>query len=142
MSFWDSSAIVPLCVNEGRSQSARRLWRLFDECHVWLETTVEVESSFARLEREGHLDSSSYLIALKQLKAFEERWFSIEPTSRVTELARSFPRKHGLKALDSLQLASALIWCREFPKHKNFVTADAKLAEAAEATGFSVHRLM
>lgn len=141
MSFWDTSAIVPLCLSESRSQSARRLWRLFESCNVWRETAVEVESTFARLEREGTLSADDYAFCVKQLARIESRWLVVEPSSRAIDLARTFPRQFGLRALDSLQLAAALVWCNEFPKNKVFVSADARLLKAAESIGFSIHDL-
>ncbi|HTK37349.1 MAG TPA: type II toxin-antitoxin system VapC family toxin [Pyrinomonadaceae bacterium] len=141
MSFWDSSAIVPLCVNEDRSQSARRLWRLFPEHYVWRQSVVEVESTFARLVREGALNPDAFSVALKQLSAIEIRWLPIESNSRVIEIARTLPRQYGLRAMDSLQLAAALVCCKEFPKGKDFIAADEKLLKAADAIGFIVHDL-
>ncbi len=141
MAFWDTSAIVPLCLSESRSQSARRLWRLFENCSVWRETTVEVESTFARLEREGNLAADDYAFALEQLARLELRWLPVESNSRTIEIARSFPRLFGLRSLDSLQLASALVWCKELPKNRNFISADLRLLKAAESLGFNVHDL-
>lgn len=141
MSFWDTSAIVPLCVNEGRSQSARRLWRLFDEHFVWYEAAVEIESAFARLERESRLVPAASAVARKQFAKAESNWSTIETTSRSIEFALTFPRQYGLRALDSLQLAAAMIWCGERPKNKDFVSGDARLLKAADAIGFTVHVL-
>ena len=56
----------------------------------------------------------------------------------MVELARTFPALHGLRALDSLQLAAALVWCKEFPKNKDFVSADEKLIKAAKSVGFRI----
>jgi len=39
--------------------------------------------------------------------------------------------------LDSFQLAAALVWCQEKPRRRPFVTADERLAKAAEKAGFS-----
>lgn len=141
MSFWDTSAVVPLCLNESRSQSAKRLWRLFETCYVWQETAVEIESTFARLEREGNLLTEDYTFAQHLLRRLEGRWLTVESTNRTTELARQFPQKYGLKAMDSLQLAAALVWCKELPKNKDFVSADDRLLKAAAKAGFNVHDL-
>jgi hypothetical protein len=46
-----------------------------------------------------------------------------------------------LKAADSLQLAAALVWCKENPKGKDFVSGDEKLIKAAEVIGFAAHLL-
>lgn len=53
----------------------------------------------------------------------------------------NLPAIYGLKAMDSLQLAAALVWCKELPKNKDFVSADDRLLKAAERAGFNVHDL-
>lgn len=65
----------------------------------------------------------------------------IDEHERIVALARTFPSLYGLKALDSLQLAAALVWCKEYPKNKDFVSADTRLLTAAEGVGFTVHAL-
>ena len=46
-----------------------------------------------------------------------------------------------MKAADSLQLASALVWCNEMPKGKDFVSGDGHLIKVAESVGFTIHFL-
>ncbi len=53
MSFWDSSALVPLCTNEPRSRLAGNFWKQFPQKIVWWQTSVEIFSALARLEREN-----------------------------------------------------------------------------------------
>ena len=139
MAFWDSSALVPLCVNERRSQEAGRLWNLFSEKWIWRETPVEIESSLARLRRETILDEARFSKARVRLQVIERDLISVSYEPRLTEIARSFPALLGLRSLDSLQLASALIWCNEFPRNKDFVSGDARLLQAAESLGFAIH---
>ena len=55
MSFWDSSALVPLCTNESRSMLAGKLWKKFSQKFVWWETSVEICSALARIERENKI---------------------------------------------------------------------------------------
>ncbi len=141
MSFWDSSALVPLCTNEPRSILAGRLWKQFSTKVVWWETSVEICSALARLERESKISEKKRLKAEKRLEILERVWNEIEPEPRVKELAKTFPANHGLKAADSLQLASALVWCNEIPKNKDFVSGDAKLLKVAKNIGFTVHHL-
>lgn len=141
MSFWDSSALVPLCTSEPRSISAGRLWKTFSARVVWWETSVEICSALARIERENTISLSQRLNAEKRLVILEKTWIEIQPNSRIKELARTFPAKYKMKAADSLQLAAALIWCKEQPKSKNFVSGDAKLVKVAETVGFTVHLL-
>jgi len=52
--------------------------------------------------------------------------------------AVELPEKFGLRSLDAFQLASALVWCRERPRNRPFVTADGRLGGAAESVGFEL----
>ncbi len=141
MSFWDSSALVPLCTNESRSISAGRLWKTFPQKFVWWETSVEICSALARIERENKITTTQRLKAEKRLEVIEKVWSEISPNARVKELARTFPALYKMKAADSLQLAAALVWCKEQPKNKDFVSGDEHLIKVAETVGFTVHLL-
>jgi uncharacterized protein len=141
MSFWDSSAIVPLCAYQQNSSAARILSRKLPEKFVWRECVVEVSSAFARLQRQGLIDFVTRQRFEGRLIRLEAKWHTINGQNQIIELARTFPSTHGLKAMDSLQLAAALVWCKEFPKNKDFVAADEKLLKAAEDAGFTIHDL-
>jgi uncharacterized protein len=141
MSFWDSSALVPLCTNEPRSVLAGRLWKIFPQKFVWWETSVEICSALARINRENKITTQQRLNAEKRLVILESIWVEIQPTSKIKELARTFPHPHNMKAADSLQLASALIWCNEKPKGKDFVSGDEHLIKVAQTIGFTIHFL-
>ncbi|MGB7209037.1 MAG: type II toxin-antitoxin system VapC family toxin [Pyrinomonadaceae bacterium] len=141
MSFWDSSAIVPLCLYEANSQNARRLWRRPVSKYIAWFTPVEVMSAFARSERTGEITDQRRLVAEKLLQIIESRFELIHSEPRIVALARTFPSIYGLRSLDSLQLAAALVWCKEFPKDKDFISADAKLLESAKSVGFTIHDL-
>lgn len=141
MSFWDSSAIVPLCAYQQNSNTARRLSRRFVEKVAWREYVVEVSSAFARLAREGTIDEPTREQFEGRLVSLEIEFTVVNYQDRITKLARTFPSLYRLKAMDSLQLAAALVWCKEFPKNKDFVSSDRQLLTAAEQIGFVVHDL-
>jgi len=141
MSFWESSALVLLCANEPRSILAGRLWKTFPAKFVWWETSIEICSALARIERENKISLQQRIKAEQRLEMLEKVWTEIQPNIRIKELAKTFPAKHGLKAADSLQLAAALLWCKELPKNKDFVSGDVKLLEVAENVGFTIHSL-
>ncbi|HET7273634.1 MAG TPA: hypothetical protein VFI91_00550 [Longimicrobiaceae bacterium] len=48
MRFWDSSAVVPLCVDQPMSAVSRELLDEHGEMVVWWGTTVECASAFTR----------------------------------------------------------------------------------------------
>lgn len=141
MSFSDSGALVPLCINEPRSILAGKLWKQFPEKIVWWETSIEISSALARIERENKITFAQRQKAERRLETLEKIWREIQPVVRVKELARTFPALYGLKAADSMQLASALVWCKEKPKNRDFISADEKLIKVAEVVGFTIYLL-
>jgi predicted nucleic acid-binding protein len=102
---------------------------------------VEVMSAFARAERSGDITTQNRSVAEKLFETIENKFTTLHLEQRVVEIARILPVRYGLTALDSLQLASALVWCKEFPNGKDFVSADKRLLMAAENVGFTIHDL-
>lgn len=139
MQFWDSSAIVPLCVHLPVTPRVRRILAQDRDMIVWWGTPVEVRSAVARLAREGLLRGSAAAWE-RSLSALRRSWREILPSEGVRELAEALPDRHGVTAGDAFQLAAALAWCRGRPRGRAFVCLDRRLAEAAHAAGFAVMR--
>lgn len=57
MMFWDSSAIIPLCIDEPQTKAVQQLVRKDAAIAVWWGSIIECYSAFARLRREGFLKS-------------------------------------------------------------------------------------
>ena len=138
VAFWDTSAIVPLCCSQAFSAKARTLRRKFPHVTIWWGTTVEVHSALNRLVQEGKLITKSHTVALNIWQGLEAGARVVNPVDRVREIAKGLPGGYGLRAMDSLQLAAALVWCREKPHNRPFITADIDLSNAATQAGFSV----
>jgi uncharacterized protein len=138
MKFWDSSAILPLIVEEERSARCRALRRADRSLAVWALTRVEVTSALHRLARERLLSADELRRALARSRLIAATWTQVDAFEPVCELAERLLAVHVLAAADSLQLAAALILCRNQPRGRGFITADDRLAQAAEAEGFTV----
>jgi hypothetical protein len=138
--FWDSSALVPLCVHESASRQAHSQLRKFLPV-VWWGSLVEVHSAIARLQRLGILSTGDKRKALAQLDLLHRGWREILPGDPVRDLATRLLDNHELRAADSLQLAAALTWCQQRPARRNFICSDERLSKAASALGFSVLQL-
>ena len=136
--FWDTSAIVPLCCQQDLSQSMRKRWRETPRVIVWWGTIVEVRSAISRLHDEGLLTAKGRLQALARLEVLRQEWREMMASGKVRGLAEGLPDAYGLRALDSFQLAAALVWCNEKPKNRVFVCDDSKLSVAAQTVGFTV----
>jgi len=138
MRFWDSSAILPLCVKEGASEVVKGLIRDDEDVVVWWMTRIECLSALSRRRREGVLPSGDEVKARAVLSALAATWSEIQPTEKVRLRAERLFSVHPLRAADALQLGAALIWGQESPRGLEFVCLDRNLCEAALKEGFSI----
>ena len=138
MNFWDSSAILPLLVEEASTPSALTYYADNPGIVAWWGTPVECASALARLEREARLDSAGVTQALGQLNTLQAAWNEVQPLDGVRQIAQRLLRVHPLRAADSLQLAAALLACEHRPQSWQFVCLDARLGLAAEREGFKL----
>ena len=137
--FWDTSAILLLCLQQLGSDASRRYSRRFPRKVMWWGTPVEIESALDRLHRNQKIDDHGLQQARRTWHLLRRSIVEVQPRERVRAVAEGIPRSYGLRAPDSFQLAAALEWCRERPRHRAFVTFDLHLAEAASRVGFSVY---
>lgn len=138
MRYWDSSAIVPLLVDEKLTELAQQYYRDDPIVLVWWGTHVECASAIARRERERVLDLQMANQALGQLKRLAEHWHEVLPTSRLRWMAERLLRVHPLRAADSLQLAAAYHASNQKPESLPLLSFDQRLTEAAMREGFQV----
>lgn len=138
MKFWDSSAIVPLLVQEETSEQMRRVVIEDEDMLVWWGTPVECTSAISRRERDGDLDPQTTSIALERLRTLAPNWSEIQPSDRLRTLAQRSLRVHALRAADSLQLAAALVGAGNDPASLDMVCLDHRLVLAAQREGFRV----
>lgn len=136
--FWDTSAVVPLCCHQDASQELRRIARKVKRMTTWWGTTVEAQSAFSRLVRDGLMTARGLKQATARLEVQRQAWVEVLPSDRVREIAETLPGQYGLRALDSFQFAAALVWCKEQPRGRLFVCCDVRLTEAATKAGFDV----
>jgi predicted nucleic acid-binding protein len=140
MRFWDSSALVPLCVHEPTSEALGKLLKEDSEVAVWWATPVECASALARLEREAILDAAGAAVAFERLDRLSAAWFHVEPIDEIREIARRMLRVHALRAADALQLAAAYIVAERRPPTITLVTLDDRVADAGAREGFVIER--
>ena len=138
MRFWDSSAIVPLLVEEPSRERAARLAEGDPLIVVWWATVVECAAAIARRERDGSLRPAEAQAALEDLRDYAEEWQEVLPSEQLRSVARRLLRMHNLHAGDALQLAAGIIAAEGNPGSLDFVCLDDRLALAAEREGFRV----
>jgi predicted nucleic acid-binding protein len=134
--FCDSSALVPLIIDEQTSVALRRL--LMRDRHIiasWL-TAVEITSALWRRRHHNELDATAHQDADASFAQISRRWTAM-PAAEMTDRAIDLLSRHALRAAGSVQLASAMLAVDRFGLLP-FVTLDQDLAAAARAEGFTV----
>jgi hypothetical protein len=135
--YWDSSAIVPLLVQEQESEARESMLREDSQIVTWWASRIECASALNRLCREGSLEEKGLARSLRDLESLAETWLEVVPTEDVRRRAIRLLRVHSLRSADALQLAAALVAAREDPPSLPFLTADERLGLAAEREGLA-----
>lgn len=137
MRFWDSSALVPLCVGESTTPSIQQAYRRDPELLVWMLTDVEISSALCRRRREARLSTDDFARAEKRLNSLQASWHEVTQAPLVRARARRLLRSHQLRGADALQLGAALVALRDDVDGIEFMTLDHRLRDAAAAEGFA-----
>jgi predicted nucleic acid-binding protein len=136
VNFWDSSAIVPVCVNEPATAAAKSILAKDPYTVVWWATRTECLSALARQTREGGITTAGERQARQVLETIAKSWTEIQPTDRLRATAERLLAVHPLRAADAFQLAAALLWCRGQTSGMSIVCFDDRLRVAAHKEGF------
>lgn len=138
MKFWDTSAIVPLLVDEPATEAARQIQSRDPDFVVWMLTSVELLSALGRLGRQA----PGLEDVLPGLRAgaidLVKRCATVTDVEGVRRRAERLVGVHPLAAADAMQLAAALVASGDRPERLEFVTLDMPLARCAQLEGFRV----
>jgi hypothetical protein len=137
--FWDSSALVPLLIDQKYTNQAQSIWKSsLTPPLIWWGTSVECASALARLEREAVISADNFQIARRSLSNLCAACHEVQPSSILRDKAERLLRLHLLRSADALQLAAALISSEDLLVPIPLVSFDKRLAEAARREGFRV----
>lgn len=138
MRYWDSSALLPLVVQERTTAAVQSLLAADRDVLTWWGSRVEAASALGRLGRENALEGGALEAAFTRLDALARTWDEVLPTEPVREQAIRVLRVHPLRAADALQLAAAVVGAEHQPRSLAVVTLDDRLRQAASREGFEV----
>lgn len=136
--FWDSSAVVPLLIDEAASESLTNHLRTDREPAIWWTTPVECQSALQRRHRESQIAGTELTACNERLRHLLQHVDTIAPTDDVRRRAARLLAVHALRASDALQLAAALLWSEEQTHGESFVCLDTRLRDAAAREGFTL----
>lgn len=137
MRFWDTSALVPLVLEQESTETVTRLLDADPEIAAWWGSAVECASAAARLRREERITVEEEGQALAIVRRLRDSWMEVLPSEEVLEQATRLLRVHPLRAADALQLAAARVWAGS-EGGAGFVTFDERLGLGARLEGFRV----
>lgn len=140
MRFWDSSAIVPLILEEPTCAALRSRYRDDPVVVTWWGTPVECASAIARRSRRQGANALADQ-AYENLALLRARWQEVGPSEGIRERALRLLRVHDLRAADALQLAAALFAAEGRPFTLGLVCLDDRLSAAARLEGFTTARV-
>lgn len=138
MRFWDTSALIPLIVEEPWTAAARASLEADPGIVLWWGASIECASALARSFREGRITAADHEAGRKVVEVLRDGAFEIQAGEAVRARAGRLLGRYPLRAADALQLAAALTWCLERPSGSEFVCLDYRLRQAAQGEGFVV----
>ena len=137
MRFWDTSALVPLLLDQEGTPEVRELLSEDPEMAAWWGTPIECVSAVARLRREDRLTVDQEDQILELVRILRRSWLEVLPSEEVRDQTVRLLRVHSLRAADAMQLAAARVWAGS-TAGAELVTYDERLALAARLEGFRV----
>jgi len=136
MRFWDSSALVPLVVEEDSSELISGVIESDRKIVVWWGTLVECHSAIRRQQREGSVSPEGAVRSRARLDRLAGHWSEISPTEAIRAEADRAVAVHELAAADAFRLAAAIVWRASPERRRDFISLDRQLAERAQREGF------
>jgi predicted nucleic acid-binding protein len=133
--FWDTSAILHICVPGQASSRAKFLLRVHSPV-VWWTAPAEVRSALERLRLESAISATAYAASNRRLAELLASWREIQPAEPLRDVACNLLERLPLRASDALHLAAALVWSKQIPRGRMFICNDRRLNMAARSVGF------
>lgn len=130
MVFWDSSAVVPLLLQEAQSQTAVQAWRDTDVHIAWDWLRVEVEAALIRRKA----DSATW----SQWRLLQKGFTFLRLEGGDISSLLALNRGCGLRAVDAGHLFVFDRLCVELAE-LSLLTFDQELSGTARQIGLPVH---
>jgi uncharacterized protein len=135
IAYFDTSAIIPLIINEPSSDRCNRVW---DESSRVVSVRLlypEARAALAKAERMGRLSAAQRVAAIVELETIITQVDHIEVTEALAHRGGELAQAHGLRGYDAVHLAAASAVA---DSDVVLVTGDSDLAKAANSIGIAV----
>ncbi len=132
--YLDTSALVKLLIVEQGTDAVREASARAEALATSLLTYAESRSALSRKRREGTLTDESHAELVRRFEGIWSECFVMHVDESRVRAAGLLSEVHGLRAFDAVHLSAALS-LRNPDASLAFLTADRRLAQAAEAEG-------
>ena len=138
IAYFDTSALVPLLVDEPTSDTAGRLWNASDRVVTVRLTYPETRAALATAHRLGRISSAGLATAKQGLQLLAHQLDYVELTAELASRAGDIAEAHALRGSDAVHVTAAeLVNDTELV----FVSSDIKQRETAHRLGLSIANL-
>ncbi|MHB1782768.1 MAG: type II toxin-antitoxin system VapC family toxin [Acidimicrobiales bacterium] len=135
IAYFDTSAVVPLLVDEPASERACLLWDQAERIAVSRLLYAEGRAALAMASRTGRISRSGLRRSVDGLERLCSQTDVVEPSQAVVRRAGALAEAHGLRGYDAVHLASAETLA---DVEVVLVAGDGALCRAASALGIAV----
>lgn len=132
--YFDTSAFVPLVVDEPRSPKSALLWEKADSRVSSCLLYAEAAAALAQAERMGRLSTAEYLQARGLFLDLWEEVNALEIDQDLIERAADLAREFGLRGYDAVHCASAELFVND---ELVVASGDKRLLQACEGLGLA-----
>lgn len=135
ISYFDTSAVIPLILGEPASERCSQLW---NESVRVISTRLlypEARAALAQAERMHRITAAQLTASVEELESIVTEIDYIEISDQVARAAGELAQTHGLRGYDAVHLASAALASDD---ELVFVTGDTALAAAAQSLGIAI----
>ena len=129
--YCDTSALMKLFVKEEHSGLMQNASAASERVVVSMLTWAEMLSALSRKQRTGQVRSAQVVTALEEIEAEWPRYYKLGVDTDLITDAGQLALRHGLRAYDSVQLASARRAQKQLGSNMTFCCFDRQLNIAA-----------
>lgn len=135
IAYFDTSAIVPLLIDEVGTRAAGDIWDRADRLVSVRLSHVETRAALAQAARAGRISSTHLRSSVRDLDDLLDQIDMVEVDDDLVRAAGELAQDQGLRAYDAVHLAAAR---RVDDLDLIVVAGDRALLAAAEALGLSL----
>jgi uncharacterized protein len=135
IAYFDTSAIIPLIINEPTTGRCNRLWNESSRVVSVRLLYPEARAALAKAERMGRLSDGQMASAVRELDWILTEVDHIEVTEVLARRAGELAQAHGLRGYDAVHLAASSAVA---DSDVVLVSGDIDLANAAKSIGIAV----